>query len=174
MAPKRKSQGPSGVELTIMKDMKEMVESEVTLNRARETIVNDAFVDAFRCTLGSKAKAGTYTPYGLPLIDIMLTDEGRKVIDTAMQAVVSVTRKLNWTSASQNQRDLAAVAGHLMDTMGYPLEPEIRTLAHEHASSFRSGGSSSSSSLPHANSIPTDRPYLLQLLDDGRRYLLPG
>ena len=117
MAPKGRSQGPSGVKLTIIDDMTQMIGSEVTLNRAKEIIVVNCFLDSYRCTLGSKAR-GTYTPHGLPLIDIMLQEEGRKVIDTAMQAVVSVGRDLNWKSASQHQRDLAAVASHLMDLMG--------------------------------------------------------
>ncbi len=171
MAPRGKSQGPSGVKLTIANDMKKMVESGDNLTKARGVIFDTAYLDAYRCKVGSKAKSDTYSPYGLPLIEIMKTDEGRKVIDTAMQAVVSIARDLNWKSASQHQRDLAAAAGQLMDLLGFPLEPEIKALANEHAANFQSGDSPSSSSCVSELTCQRHCPLILQALDDGCRYL---
>jgi hypothetical protein len=157
----RKSQGPSGVNLKIANDLMQMVERGDELTKARDCIFNSPFLEAYRCKIGSKAKSGAYSPLGLPLIDLVSSDDGRKVIDTSMQAVISVARGLNWKSANQNQRDLAAAAGFLMDSMGYAVDPEIKSLATEHAANFRSGGSESSSS----TRAPAD------VLDDGCRYL---
>jgi hypothetical protein len=59
-----------------------------------------------------------------------------------------------------------------MDLMGYTVELEIKSLANEHAVNFQSGGSAASSSTKAPlQSIAANGPLIVQLLDDGCRYL---
>jgi hypothetical protein len=169
MAPKvakKKSLGPSGVLLTVDDDLKQMVENEVTLNQAKEFIVGCPYLYNFRCEIGVRAKEGEYTPYGLPLIDVMKTADGRKKIDVAMQATICSARGDGWKSSNDRQRSLGVAAGYLMVLMKMKVEPEIASIAIQTAADYQTGGTSSSSRSPVAVN-----PLNTKVLDDGCRYL---
>ena len=154
--------------LAAQDDLKQMIVNELTWNQAREFILGSPYLDAFRCKIGSRGKEGAYNPYGLPLIDLMKSEDGRKRIDVAMRGVISVARGLGWKESNEHQRSLAAAVGHLMGLMKIGVEPEIASIAKQMSADFQPGGTSSSSRSTVAECI---HPLNTKVLDDGCRYL---
>ena len=148
---------------------------------AKKTINECPFLAAFVCEVSLKPEdirkyPNKWNPVDKSLYELINHVDGQQTIDTAMQAVCSKSRGLGW-KVNQPQIPVAAAAGHLMQLMTMPIEPEIEELAKKKLAEFEA--SSADGTLPVSTSTgvqetrtPRVEPELnTKVLMDKTRFL---